>query len=94
MKSIEERAWDYAVQYRGGDSFIAEGYIQGATDQKAIDDAYFADASKIVIDKACEWLSEQAFSWIDDNKVNEDTRKLKQQKIKELQDDFRKAMEE
>lgn len=56
---------------------------QGAKEQRKID-----------IEKACEWLSEHAFSWIDDNKVNEDTRKLKQQKIKELQDDFRKALEE
>lgn len=45
MKSIEERAWDYAVQYRQGDSVFAEGYIQGAKEQRAID-----------IENACEWL--------------------------------------
>lgn len=56
MESIEQRAWEYAVQFRQGDSVFAEGYIQGAKEQKAIDDAYFADASKIVIDKAWRWI--------------------------------------
>ena len=56
MKTIEERAKEYAPGISNSDSLFPtristlaaierRGYIAGATDQKAID-----------IDKACEWL--------------------------------------
>ena len=48
MKSIEERAKEYSLKdfdgyYTGREKAVEEGYIAGATEQKAID-----------IDKACE----------------------------------------
>ena len=50
MKTIEERAKEYSLKdfdgyYTGREKAMEEGYIAGATEQKAID-----------IDKACEWL--------------------------------------
>ncbi len=50
MKPIEERAKEYSLKdfdgyYTGRERAVEEGYIAGATEQKAID-----------IDKACEWL--------------------------------------
>ena len=33
-----------------------EGYIMGAKEQKVIDDDHLREATKMVIDKACEWL--------------------------------------
>ena len=56
MKTIEERAKEYAPGISNSDSLFPtristlaaierRGYVAGATDQKAID-----------IDKACEWL--------------------------------------
>ena len=54
MKTIEERALEYANEL-GIDSntdyfdYCQQDYIAGATEQKAID-----------IDKACEWLNENA----------------------------------
>ena len=48
MKTIEERAKEYSLKdfdgyYTGREKAVEEGYIAGATEQKAID-----------IDKACE----------------------------------------
>lgn len=43
MKTIEERAREYSNKLVAENSY--NGYMQGATEQKAID-----------IDKACEWL--------------------------------------
>ena len=48
MKSIEDRAKEYSLRnfdgyYTGRERAVEEGYIAGATEQKAID-----------IDKACE----------------------------------------
>lgn len=50
MKSIEERAKEYSLKdfdgyYTGREKAMEEGYIAGATEQKALD-----------IEKACEWL--------------------------------------
>ena len=50
MATIEERAKEYSLKdfdgyYTGREKAMEEGYIAGATEQKAID-----------IDKACEWL--------------------------------------
>ena len=50
MKTIEERAEEYSLKdfdgyYTGREKAVEEGYIAGATEQKAID-----------IEKACEWL--------------------------------------
>ena len=44
MKSIEERAKEYSLKdfdgyYTGREKALEEGYITGATEQKAIDDA-------------------------------------------------------
>ena len=52
MKTIEERAKEYSLKdfdgyYTGREKAVEEGYIAGATEQKAID-----------IDKACKWLKE------------------------------------
>ena len=50
MKSIEERAKEYSLKdfdgyYTGRERAVEEGYIAGATEQKAID-----------IEEVCEWL--------------------------------------
>ena len=50
MKTIEERAKEYSLKdfdgyYTGRERAVEEGYIAGATEQKAID-----------IKRACEWL--------------------------------------
>lgn len=95
MKSIEERAWE---KYPGvikhhnlAQIDINEEkrkmYIEIAKEQKAIDDAYFADASKIVIDKACEWLAENIDSRA---RFFEDGVWVQ----RSIAGDFRKAMEE
>ena len=59
MKTIEERAKEWAYKYpMTPDGYLTEddmravatnSYIQGTTEQKAID-----------LDKACEWLNENA----------------------------------
>lgn len=67
MESIEQRAWDYAVQYRQGDSVFAEGYIQGATEQKAIDYELLKRVHKGVLDKAIKEkkeLIDKACGWL------------------------------
>ena len=50
MKTIKERAKEYSLKdfdgyYTGREKAVEEGYIAGATEQKAID-----------INMACEWL--------------------------------------
>lgn len=57
-KSIEERAKEYALKdfdgyYTGREKAVVEGYIAGATKQKAID----IEAAKNAFNKTCGWLS-------------------------------------
>ncbi len=52
MKTIEERAKAYSLKdfdgyYTGREKAVEEGYVAGATEQKAVD-----------IDKACEWFAD------------------------------------
>ena len=99
MKTIEERAKEYAPDPRDPDYILyseagyvvnryRDAYIAGATEQKAID-----------IDKACEWL-ESHFRDIENpdfySKRNHptDLESMYHWSVKELVDDFRKAMEE
>lgn len=82
MKTIEERAKEYAPGISNSDSLFPtristlaaierRGYIAGATEQKAIDDAeyvnkvlmgkgssinYYKQGYHDAIDKVCEWL--------------------------------------
>lgn len=58
MKTIEERAKEYSLRdfdgyYTGREKAMEEGYIAGATEQKAID----IDNAKSAFNKACGWLS-------------------------------------
>lgn len=64
MKSIKERANEYAPDIRKSDSMFPtvlstlvaierRGYIAGATDQKAID----IEKAKTAFNNACGWLS-------------------------------------
>lgn len=58
MKSIEERAKEYSLRdfdgyYTGREKAMEEGYIAGATEQKAID----IEKAKTAFGKACGWLS-------------------------------------
>lgn len=83
MKTIEERAKEYSLKdfggyYAGKEKAVEEGYIVGATMQKAID-----------IEKACEWFTDYLMEigypddWLRDS-LN----------IKSGKERFRKAMEE
>ena len=66
--TIDERA-DKAMRQRSADylqplSFeFKNGYEQGATEQKAIDDDHLREVKKMVIDKSCEWLKQQGKDW-------------------------------
>ena len=96
MKTIEERAKEYAPGTSNSDSLFPtristlatierRGYIAGATEQKAID-----------IDKACEWLKENA-SYYDCAAVRCPYREEDEiicDVRKNIVEDFRKAMEE
>ena len=58
MKSIEERAKEYSLKdfdgyYTGREKAMEEGYIAGATEQKAID----IEKAKTAFNKACGGLS-------------------------------------
>ena len=58
MKTIEERAKEYSLKdfdgyYTGREKAVEEGYIAGATEQKAID----IEKAKTAFGKACGWLS-------------------------------------
>ena len=58
MKSIEERAKEYSLKdfdgyYTGREKAVEEGYIAGATEQKAID----IEKAKTTFSKAYGWLS-------------------------------------
>ena len=58
MKTIEERAKEYSLKdfdgyYTGREKAMEEGYIAGATEQKAID----IDKAKNAFNNACGWLS-------------------------------------
>ena len=62
MKTIEERAKEYSLKdfdgyYTGREKALEEGYIAGATEQKAID----IEKAKTAFSKACGWLS--TYSW-------------------------------
>ena len=91
MKSIEERAelnLMYEKDFCGNslsDNMVCRAYVKGATDQKAID-----------IDKACEWLEENARDYAcatircpygEEEEIICDVHR-------EIVEDFRKAMEE
>lgn len=91
MKTIEERAdkagiiSQYKSDYRYDKKSVEYGYIQGATEQKAID-----------IDKVCEWLKENARNYAcatvrcpygEEEEIICDVHP-------EIVEDFRKAMEE
>ena len=90
MKTIEERAREYAenedlVQGTDGYEYCLRHYIKGATEQKVID-----------IDKACEWLKENARDYAcatircpygEEEEIICDVHR-------EIVEDFRKAMEE
>ena len=95
MKTIEERAKEYAPDPRDPDYILyseagyvvnryRDAYIAGATEQKAID-----------IDKACEWLEENARDYAcatircpygEEEEIICDVHR-------EIVEDFRKAME-
>ena len=58
MKTIEERAKEYSLKdfdgyYTGRENAMEEGYIAGATEQKAID----IEKAKTAFGKACGRLS-------------------------------------
>ena len=96
MKAIEERAKEFAPDPRDTDYILyseagyvvnrfRDAYIAGATEQKAID-----------IDKACEWLEENARDYAcatircpygEEEEIICDVHR-------EIVEDFRKAMEE
>ena len=96
MKTIEERAKEYAPDPRDPDYILysevgyvvnryRDAYIAGATEQKAID-----------IEKACEWLEENARDYAcatircpygEEEEIICDVHR-------EIVEDFRKAMEE
>ena len=96
MKTIEERAKDFAPDPRDPDYILyseagyvvnryRDAYIAGATEQKAID-----------IEKACEWLEENARDYAcatircpygEEEEIICDVHR-------EIVEDFRKAMEE
>ena len=96
MKTIRERAKEYAPDPSNSDSLFSiristlaaterRAYIVGATEQKAID-----------IDKACEWLKENARDYAcatircpygEEEEIICDVHR-------EIVEDFRKAMEE
>ena len=90
MKTIEERAKLASEGYEddGYSAGLYMGYVEGATEQKAID-----------IDTACDWL-ESHFRDIENpdfySKRNHptDLESMYHWSVKELVDDFRKAMEE
>lgn len=91
MKTIEERAKEagivsqYKSDYRYDARSVESGYIQGATEQKAID-----------IDKACMWLKENARDYACASvrcPYGEEEEIICDVHL-EIVEDFRKAMEE
>ena len=97
MKTIEERAKEYSLKdfdgyYTGREQSVEEGYIAGATEQKAIDDAecvnqvimgkgsainHYKQGYHDAVNKACELLKAVGVLTDDDSIIG-----------------FRKAMEE
>ena len=97
MKTIEERAKEYSLKdfdgyYTGREKAVEEGYIAGATEQKAIDDAecvnqvimgkgsainHYKQGYHDAVNKACELLKAVGVLTDDDSIIG-----------------FRKAMEE
>ena len=59
MKTIEERAKEYS-KGQWDEPTANKAYIDGATDQKAIDDA----KAKEAFNKVCGWLS--TYSWFNE----------------------------
>ena len=58
MATIEERAREYSLKdfdgyYAGWEKDVEEGYIAGATEQKALD----IENAKNAFNKTCGWLS-------------------------------------
>ena len=61
MKTIEQRADEFIGHPFECDegtpiTMSRVSYIQGAEDQKAIDDDHLREVKEMAIDKACEWL--------------------------------------
>lgn len=101
MKTIEERAIAYRDDVRSGKYGITvtDAYIQGATEQKVMDDkecmtmvdAAVKEAKQVFIDKACEWMKVHvATAYIDMGKGGLSECHCQDWWL----DDFRKAMEE
>ena len=91
--TIEERAKQAATEVCGGNEFYISGYIDGATEQQAIDEEFYTaemlrvereakEQRLITIGKACEWLK---------NELNGYDFYL-QRDVDAFVDDFRKAM--
>ena len=96
MKTIEERAKEFAPDPRDPDYILyseagyvvnrfRDAYIAGATEQKAID-----------IDKACEWLEENArdYACVTIRCPYGEEEEIICDVHREIVEDFRKAMEE
>lgn len=101
MKTIEERADNFllsqglvrgacASQIDYGARCMYDGYIQGATEQKALDKDHFREATQKVIDKACEWIIN---TYLGDYVTDEYGNGGIGDNVK-LAEDFRKAMED
>lgn len=59
IATTEERGWmDRSDIY----AIAKDAHLAGATEQKAIDEDHFRKVTKMLIDKACEWLEEQLYT--------------------------------
>lgn len=66
---IEERAKEHFAH--GWEGSIIDAYVQGATEQKAVDDkecetmvgAAVREAQQVFVNKACEWFKYNAWSF-------------------------------
>ena len=91
MKTIEERAkvnLAYEQDFCGhslSENMVCRAYVRGATEQKAID-----------IDKACEWLEENArdYACATNRCPYGEEEEIICDVHREIVEDFRKAMEE
>lgn len=91
MKTIEERATEYAYNLRYGYYTAEEAYIIGAKEQREID-----------IDKACEWITEHIDipyegEFIDGSPIASDYIEWSEKRLeyaKTIVDAFKQAMEE
>lgn len=67
MKTIEDKINEIVeghAECRWLDACELRKYLEEvATEQKAIDDDHLREVKKMVVDKACEWLSKQGYDW-------------------------------